>query len=111
MGGETVQSNLERSFLAWWLRLAPDAPLPASEHRFHPVRRWRFDFAFPDSCVAVECEGGTWVHGRHTRGAGFRADCEKYNNAAALGWRVFRCTSDMLRDAPVEFIEMVKEAL
>lgn len=63
---------------------------PIREHRFHPTRAWRFDFAFPERRIAVECEGGVWTDGRHTRGSGFVADTEKYNAAAALGWFVFR---------------------
>jgi len=62
----------------------------AREYRFHPVRRWRFDFAIPERMIAIECEGGVHSHGRHTRGSGFVADCEKYNHAAAAGWFVFR---------------------
>lgn len=68
-------------------------PQPEREYRFHQTRRWRFDFAWPELKVAVETEGGTWVNGRHNRGSGFEKDCEKYNNAAALGWHVFRFTS------------------
>lgn len=40
--------------------------------------------------IAVELEGGVWTGGRHTRGSGFIADCEKYNRAAAMGYFVFR---------------------
>ena len=110
MGHAMTQSNLERAFLTNWRRFGGE-PEPVPELRFHPTRRWRFDFAWPESRIAVECEGGVWTRGRHTRGAGFIADCEKYNAAAALGWCVFRCTSDMLRDAPDAFVTMVKEAL
>ena len=106
------QSNLEREFLTWWRRFAPDAPEPVAEYRFCGARRWRFDFAWPEhEMVAVECEGGVYTRGRHTRGKGFEADCEKYNFATAVGWRVFRCTAGMLRDDPAGFVEMVKEAL
>ena len=49
---------------------------------------------------AVEVEGGTWINGRHNRGKGFAEDCEKYNQAALLGWRVFRLTIDMLENDP-----------
>ena len=73
-----------------------DLPEPEREYRFHPVRRWRFDFAWPEYLIAVEAEGGTWVRGRHTRAKGFEKDCEKYNAAASLGWRVFRYTTDMI---------------
>lgn len=61
-------------------------------------RRWRFDFAWPDYAIAVELEGGIWANGRHTRGLGFESDCEKYNAATALGWRIFRFTPGMVRD-------------
>ncbi len=65
-------------------------PAPVREHRFHPVRRWRFDYAWPSEKVALEVEGGVWTGGRHTRGAGFVADIEKYNAATVAGWRVVR---------------------
>lgn len=68
------------------------------ELRFHPTRRWRFDFAWAAQRVAVEIDGGSWIGGRHTRGAGFRKDCEKGNEALLLGWKVFHFTSDMVGD-------------
>lgn len=63
------------------------------EYRFHPVRRWRFDFAIPEEKIAIEIEGGVWTRGRHTRGAGYTADLEKYNTATVMGWRVLRYSS------------------
>ena len=71
-------------------------PLPELEYHFHPVRKWRFDFCWPERMLAVEAEGGTWTRGRHTRGKGFEQDCEKYNEAALLGWHVLRLTSGMI---------------
>lgn len=65
-------------------------PEPQREFRFDSARRWRFDFAWPDRRLAVEVEGGVWVRGRHTRGAGYLKDLEKYNRAVELGWRVLR---------------------
>ena len=72
-----------------------------AEHRFAVPRRWRFDYCWPTERVALEVEGATWTQGRHTRGAGYRKDCEKYNAAAALGWIVIRATTDMMRDGSV----------
>ncbi len=66
------------------------------EYKFHPARKWRFDYAFPDILVALEVEGGVWTGGRHTRGKGFMGDIEKYNEAALLGWKVLRCVPDTL---------------
>jgi len=88
----TKQSQLEMLFdaqvtqLAYRLGIEP----PEREVRFHPTRAWRFDFAFPERKLAVEIEGGIWSTGRHTRGAGFIGDCEKLNEAARLGWTVYR---------------------
>ena len=77
---------------------AANLPLPVTEYRFHPTRRWRFDFAWPEHKLAVEIEGGAWTGGRHTRGSGFVGDCDKYNAATILGWRVLRFTTSHLRD-------------
>jgi len=105
------QSNLERSFLTWWRLFAPRAPEPIAEFRFHPVRRWRFDYCWPGSKIALELDGGTWTRGRHTRGAGYRGDCEKLNAAASLGFIVYRVMAGMLEDDPAGVVEMLKEAL
>lgn len=82
---------------------------PATEFKFHPVRKWRADFAFPASMILVEIEGGAWINGRHNRGKGFTDDCEKYSHAALLGYRVFRFTPEVVKSG--EAILMVKEAL
>ncbi|WP_298337643.1 hypothetical protein [Ferrimicrobium sp.] len=69
------------------------------ELRFAPPRRWRFDFAWPQQRIALEIEGGgTWVSGRHNRGAGYVNDLEKYNAATLLGWRLLRVTPEMVSD-------------
>ena len=81
-------SYLETEFLVWLRH--EKLPTPLREHRFAAPRRWRFDFAWPDVLVAVEVEGGVWSQGRHQRAAGFVADCEKYESALRLGWRVYR---------------------
>jgi hypothetical protein len=75
--------------------------LPVAEHKFHPTRKWRFDFAFVPEKVALEVEGGVWTGGRHTRGAGFSGDMAKYNAAAILGWRILRVTPEQMRNGAV----------
>jgi len=89
-----VKGPLAKQFT--WAWQAVQGPALEAEHKFHPERRFRFDFAHLPSRVAIEIEGGTWVGGRHTTGAGFLRDCEKYNEAALLGWRVVRLTTDQV---------------
>ena len=76
---------------------------------FHPVRKWRFDFGFIHEKVAVEVEGGVWTRGRHTRGAGFISDCEKYNEATVMGWLVLRVTPEHIESG--QALEWIEEAL
>lgn len=65
-------------------------PAPVREYKFHPKRRWRIDFAWPNIKLAIEIEGGAFVEGRHTRPIGFSKDIEKYNNLTLMGWYLFR---------------------
>lgn len=66
------------------------------EYKFHPVRKWRFDYAIPSALVALEVEGGVWTGGRHINPKGFLGDMEKYNTATLMGWSVYRTTPDDL---------------
>lgn len=85
-------------------------PAPIREHRFNPERRWRFDFAWIQSRVALEVEGGIWIQGRHTRGGkAFIADCDKYNAATLGGWKIFRVTGEHIRSG--EAIDLLQKAL
>lgn len=79
------------------------------EHKFHPTRKWRFDFAWPTQRIAVEVEGGVFARGRHTRPAGFIADCEKYSCAALDGWMVLRFVP--LKGWCAGAVEMIRKAL
>ena len=75
------------------LMIADGLPPFQRERRFHPTRRWRLDFAWPDYKVACEVHGGTWSGGRHTRGLGFQKDRSKMNEAHLLGWLVIEVTA------------------
>ena len=111
MSAKNNMSELEQTFITLWRQVTPGAPQPEREYRFHPKRRWRFDFAWPAQRVAVEVEGGTWTRGRHSRGGGYRGDCEKYNAATIAGWRVLRFTAGMLKDEPWECVAQVLRCL
>jgi len=108
------ESNLERTFDTL-LRIASRNTLPDPEKEFSFAgaigRKWRFDRAWPAAMVAVELEGGVYTQGRHTRGAGFESDCEKYNTATAMGWRVFRLTAKMLQKDPTKHLKPVIESI
>ena len=108
-----------------------DVELPEEEYRFHPTRRWRFDFAYPELKLAIEIEGSVFGRnvvcrncgkavtrvlkggrtvtvregGRHTSGAGYEKDCEKYNNAARLGWKVLRFSTTMKLNDVIDTIK------
>ena len=66
------------------------------EFKFHQTRRWRADFYHPQSMALIEVEGGVFSGGRHNRASGFLKDAEKYLEAALLGYRVIRLTSQQL---------------
>lgn len=92
----TIKMELEKMFL---LQIMDEnISIPLHEYRFHTTRRWRFDYAWINQKVAVEIEGGVWLQGRHNRPTGFIRDCEKYNAAQEMGWRVFRYTRETLED-------------
>lgn len=72
------------------------------EHRFHPKRRWRFDFAIIDKMLAIEVEGITYFGGReklgrHQTASGMEKDLEKYSEAMKLGWNIYRCSQRMVK--------------
>lgn len=78
-------------------------PKPLAEYRFDEIgtRKWRWDWAFVSQRVALEVEGGVFQRGggRHVRGAGFRADLEKYSEGAAQGWLLIRVLPEQLESA------------
>lgn len=69
-----------------------------TEYKFHPYRKFRFDFAISAFMIAVEYEGGIFQQyeggksGHHTA-KHYTKDTDKYNLAASLGWTVFRVTA------------------
>ena len=78
------------------------------EYKFHPTRRWRFDFAIPSEMIAIEIEGGLWLNGRHNRPLTMIKDFEKYNSAAKLGWRILKYTPSQV-NTPNIIINDIKE--
>lgn len=105
-----MPSNLEKQFLAAWRMCGAGEygdesyPDPLIEYQFHETRRWRFDFAWPSSLVAVEVDGGIFMPGggRHNRGVSMTQDAEKTNVAAFQGWSIVKITDREIKRTPVE---------
>ena len=86
-------------------------PEPAMEVRFHPRRRWRWDVAWEGYKVALERQGGTYAGGRHSRGKGYAADCEKTVEGQLLGWLVVPyCVDHEESGLVVEWVERALRA-
>ena len=105
-----MTSDKAAVFSHYWCIFAKNKDAPIPEFRFHPSRKWRFDFAFADKKIAVEVEGNAW----NVRGGGRHmqdGDLEKYNQAALLGWRVFRFSPAMLENNPEDCIHLIMDAL
>ena len=79
------------------------------EHRFHKERKCRIDYAIIDHMIAIEVECGAYTNGRHTRGAGFIADMEKYNELTRAGWRLIRVTPQKLMS--MNTINLIKDLI
>ncbi len=101
-----LEDRLAQHIHAWGL------PTPERELRFDTVRLWRFDFAWPAFGVAAEVEGMTppgQEPGRHQRMGGYDKDTEKYNAAAAAGWKVLRFTPGQVRSGYA--VRMIEDVL
>jgi hypothetical protein len=81
------------------------------EYKFHPKRKWRFDYLLdPDwdsfGDVAIEIEGGIWNNGAHVRGKHYQSDMEKYREAAAMTFKVYRFSvQEVLNGTAKKFIK------
>jgi hypothetical protein len=106
-------SALEDQFLGLWQSRNPLIPL---EREFSEINAWekdfqeryakskrskryRLDFAHPNSRTGIEIQGGVYMRGRHVTGSGYERDCRKYNLAYTSGWTIFLLTSTMAKDA------------
>jgi len=99
------ESTLERRFKLLWFAVSGQEL--EQEYRFHPTRKWRADFAHVGAKVLIECEGGIWSGGRHTRGGGYIGDLEKYNEAVVGGWAVIRLSGSQITTDNLEKIKVL----
>jgi very-short-patch-repair endonuclease len=106
--GEAAMRTTPAQTLAFSLRWAHIEFIP--EFRFHPRRKWRADFYIPAGKILLEVDGGTWLPGggRHNRGQGYENDCEKLNEATALGFFVLRVTPRQIQNGKaLEWVQHV----
>ncbi len=97
-GGENKprkEAKEKVALVAWLHHTYPGQVV--SEYRFHPTRRWRFDWALPDLKVAIEFEGVV-SKSAHTTVTNVLNDSAKFNEAALAGWLVVRTNTPNLRD-------------
>ena len=82
------------------------------EFKFHPKRKWLFDFAVPELMIAIEIEGAIFAKARlgHSSGKGIKQDMEKYNMAQLMGWKVLRYMPEQTGEC-VRDLEMVKRGI
>jgi hypothetical protein len=81
-------------------------PAPVAEYKFHPVRRWRFDFCWLEQKVYLEINGGIFILGRHSRGPALLKEWEKIAAATAMGFRPLFCQpSDCAKAATIDAIK------
>ncbi len=69
---------------------AAGLPEPGPEYRWHPVRKYRADYALVLERVLIEYDGGLFINGGHSRGKARLYDMAKDRAATLLGWRVLR---------------------
>jgi len=95
---------------------AAKLPEPQREFKFHPYRKWRFDFLWTKEKLAIEINGGNRMAvigkngkavavGRHTKPDDYR----KLNEAVILGYSVLQFTPDMVKTG--EALQMIERGL
>ena len=100
-----ASSYLEDAFDLWCNQTGFPVNQYVKEFQFHPTRKWRFDFAWPNVAVAVEIEGLKWDgKGRHQTAKGFMDDAEKYEAALRWGWKVYRVPGPWIAESEERMI-------
>ncbi len=79
------------------------------EHRFHPVRRWRFDYAFPQIKVAVDYDGVMFRSVGHNSLEKIIKDMERSNHAQLCGWDIYKANAKTVQNK--EFFAIIEEAV
>mgnify|MGYP000526499589 CR=1 FL=1 len=65
------------------------------QHKFHPTREYRFDFAFPEIKLAIEMQGYGPGHASFVE---MVSDYNRHNEAVALGWTILYFMQPHIKD-------------
>ncbi len=72
---------------------------PKRQYKFHPERRYKVDFAFPEHRLIVEVNGGVWMpKSGHNSGVGITRDYQKSNVAQLMGYTYLQFTRKDIED-------------
>lgn len=93
-------------------------PLTVAEYKFHPERRYLFDYCWPCYSVAVDIQGGIYINpaskGRrsgHVSPKGMENDMEKINLAQSCGWIMLQFAPNHIRQKPRYVVEVILSAI
>ena len=101
------KSRLEKKFTHLWGDMFPGLPLQ-TEYVACPPRRFRWDYAHPESRILIEIQGGTWGTGKHNTGTGLARDYSKMNTAVSQGWQQFNLSGDMIT---AEWLQLIADTI
>lgn len=109
------KSGAEAFFIQQWSNseLAEKYSL-IPDYKFLEDRKFLLDFAIVEHKIAVEVEGAVYASkGRHTSGAGYSRDIEKYNIATSMGWKVLRITSSNVKkkEETDKLFQLIEDAI
>jgi len=69
-----------------------------TDYRFHSVREWKLDIAWPELRFAIEVDGTIKNgQGAHQAVEGMTNDYQKEIEAMIWGWQIMRCTAPMVK--------------
>ena len=87
-----------------------ELPEPKCQYQFHPQRRWKADFCYPEYRIICEVNGMTHQASRgHTSWAGIHRDYEKQNAAVLMGYHYFEFDRDMIESG--EAVNTIAQAI
>lgn len=100
----------EKEWISWNLLIwcNEHAVILEEEYRFHPERKYRFDWCVPSLKIAIEYEGGIFMQkSGHSNFKGQNRDIDKYNSAQVLGWKVIRFNAINYQDLITELNKLL----